>query len=40
MEKLLRSYQEKFGPEREMARQLSHFYLERENYEAALEQLR
>lgn len=39
MEKLLRSYQEKFGPEREMARQLSHFYLERENYEAALEQL-
>lgn len=39
MEQLLRSYQEKFGPEREMARQLSHYYLERENYERALEQL-
>ncbi len=39
MEQLLRSYQEKFGPEREMARQLSHYYLEREDYERALEQL-
>lgn len=39
MEKLLRSYQEKFGPEREMARHLSHYYLEREQYEKALEQL-
>ena len=39
MERLLKSYQEKFGPEREMARQLSHFYLEKENYEKALEQL-
>jgi tetratricopeptide (TPR) repeat protein len=39
MESLLRSYQEKFGPEREMARQLSHFYLEKESYDKALEQL-
>lgn len=38
-EALLRSYQEKFGPEREMARQLSHYYLEKEDYEKALEQL-
>jgi tetratricopeptide (TPR) repeat protein len=39
MEQLLVSYQEKFGPEREMARQLSHLYLEREDYDKALEQL-
>ncbi len=38
-EKLLNSYQEKFGPEREMARQLSHYYLEREDFEKALAQL-
>lgn len=38
-EGLLKSYQEKFGPEREMARQLSHYYLEKEEYEKALEQL-
>ncbi len=39
METLLRTYQEKFGSEREMARQLSHYYLEKENFEKALEQL-
>ena len=39
MAALLKSYQEKFGPEREMARQLSHYYLEREDFEKALEQL-
>ncbi|MGE0527431.1 MAG: tetratricopeptide repeat protein [Bdellovibrionales bacterium] len=39
MEKLLRSYQDKFGPEREMARQLSHYYLEREDFANALGQL-
>lgn len=39
MEKLFRSYQEKFGPEREMARQLSQYYLEKEDYEKALVQL-
>ena len=39
MEQLLRSYQEKFGPEREMARQLSHYFLEKEDFEHALEQL-
>ena len=39
MEQLLRTYQEKFGPEREMARQLSHYFLEKEDFEKALEQL-
>lgn len=39
METLLRTYQEKFGPEREMVRQLGHYYLEREDFEHALEQL-
>lgn len=39
MEMVLKSYQEKFGPDHEMARQLSHYYLEKENYEKALEQL-
>lgn len=39
MERLLKSYQDKFGPEREMARQLSHYYMEKEDYEKALEQL-
>jgi len=39
MEELLRSYQEKFGPEREMARQLSHYFLEKEDFDRALEQL-
>jgi tetratricopeptide (TPR) repeat protein len=39
MEQLLRSYQEKFGPDREMSRNLSHYYLEREDYDHALEQL-
>lgn len=39
MEQVLRSYQDKFGPEREMARQLSHYYLEKEEYEKALTQL-
>jgi tetratricopeptide (TPR) repeat protein len=38
-EKLLRTYQEKFGPDREMARQLSHYYLEKEDFEKALAQL-
>ncbi len=39
MEKLLKSYQEKFGPEREMARSLAHFYLDKEDFDRALEQL-
>ncbi len=39
MEKLLKSYQEKFGPEREMARTLSHYYLDREQFDKALDQL-
>lgn len=39
MEALLKSYQEKFGPEHEMARQLSHYYLEKEKFDSALEQL-
>ncbi|MGZ3721992.1 MAG: tetratricopeptide repeat protein [Bdellovibrionales bacterium] len=39
METLLKSYQEKFGPDHEMARQLSHYYLEAENFDKALEQL-
>lgn len=39
MEVLLRTYQEKFGPEREMARLLSQYYMEQENYERALPQL-
>lgn len=39
MEKLLSSYQEKFGPDREMAAQLSRYYLENENYDKAMEQL-
>lgn len=39
MESLLKSYQEKFGPDHEMARQLSHYYLESENFGKALEQL-
>jgi tetratricopeptide (TPR) repeat protein len=39
MVKLLKSYQEKFGPEREMARQLSHYFLEKEDFDRALEQL-
>lgn len=39
MEQLLKSYQEKFGPDRDMARQLSHYYLEREDFASALEQL-
>ncbi|MBX3020334.1 MAG: tetratricopeptide repeat protein [Bdellovibrionales bacterium] len=39
MEQLLRSFQEKFGPAREMSRQLSHYYLEKEDYDKALEQL-
>lgn len=39
MESVLRSFQEKFGPEREMASQLSHYYLEKEDYTRALEQL-
>ena len=36
---LLKSYQEKFGSEHEMARQLSHYYLEKEDFANALEQL-
>lgn len=39
MERLLKSYQEKFGPEREMARSLSHYYLDKEQFEKALDQL-
>lgn len=39
MEQLLKSYQEKFGPEHDMARQLSQYYLEAEEYEKALGQL-
>ena len=39
METLLKSYQEKFGPEREMARSLSHYYLDKEQFEKALDQL-
>ncbi len=39
MEKLLDSYQDKFGPDREMARYLSQSYLEREEFVKALEQL-
>lgn len=39
MATLLKSYQEKFGPDREMSRQLSHYYLEKEDYDHALEQL-
>lgn len=39
MEQLLKSYQERFGPDREMSRQLSHYYLEREDFASALEQL-
>ncbi len=39
MEGVLKSYQEKFGPEHEMARQLSHYYLEKEDFANALEQL-
>jgi len=39
MEQLLKSYQDKFGPEHEMARQLSQYFLEREEYAKALEQL-
>lgn len=39
METVLRSYQEKFGPEREMARQLGRYYLEHEDFDRALEQL-
>lgn len=39
MEVLLRTYQEKFGPDHEMARQLSHYYLEKEQFDKALEQL-
>jgi len=39
MESLLKSYQEKFGPEREMARSLSHYYLDKEQYDKALDQL-
>lgn len=39
MESLLKSYQEKFGPDHDMARQLSHFYLESEDFDKALSQL-
>lgn len=39
MEKLLSSYQDKFGPDRDMARYLSQSYLEREEFAKALEQL-
>ncbi|MGE4130964.1 MAG: tetratricopeptide repeat protein [Bdellovibrionales bacterium] len=39
MAKILNTYQEKFGPQREMARQLGQFYLEKEDYLKALEQL-
>ena len=39
METLLRSYQDHFGADREMARLLSHHYLEKENYDLALEYL-
>jgi len=39
MEKLLRSYQDKFGPEREFARHLSQYYLEIEDFDKALGQL-
>ena len=39
METLLKSYQEKFGPEHEMARQLAHYYLEKEDFTPALAQL-
>ncbi len=39
VEKLLKSYQEKFGPQHDMARTLSQYYLEEENYLKALEQL-
>lgn len=36
---LLKSFQDKFGPDREMSRQLSQYYLEREDFNRALEQL-
>jgi len=39
MENLLKTYQEKYGPDHEMARQLSHYYLEKEDFDKALEQL-
>lgn len=39
MERLLRTFQEKFGPEHEMARLLSHYYLEKEEFEKALQHL-
>ncbi|NJL23823.1 MAG: tetratricopeptide repeat protein [Calothrix sp. SM1_5_4] len=39
METVLRSYQEKFGPEREMARRLGQYYLETEQFDRALDQL-
>lgn len=39
MERLFRSYSDKYGPDREMARQLSRYYLEKENFDKALEQL-
>jgi tetratricopeptide (TPR) repeat protein len=37
--KLLESYQEKFGPSREVGKHLSRIYLEREDYKNALRQL-
>ncbi len=37
--RLLESFQEKFGPEREVARVLSRTYMEQENYEKAFAQL-
>ena len=37
--KLLRSYQEKFGPHREIAKELSQLYLDKNDYDNALEQL-
>ena len=39
MVQLLKSYQDKFGPEHEMSRQLSQYYLEKEDFEKALDQL-
>lgn len=37
--KLLRSYQEKFGPHREIAKELGQLYLDKGDYDNALEQL-
>jgi tetratricopeptide (TPR) repeat protein len=39
MVKVLKSYQDKFGPEREMSRLLSQYYLDKEDFDHALENL-